>query len=252
MGLKLTPEQIKQWGVNFGAGRPTGVELLHEQKGLVPDSAWKERVYHEKWYPGNTLHMSIGQTYVQVTPAQAVRIYSGIGMKGKVPNLHFAIKIGDRQIPNPPRETVKIHPEYLKVVLAGLKAVVASGTGGATRLGNVEVAGKTGSAEAPPQGSKTHAWFCCYAPADNPRIAICAFVEHGGHGGSTCAPLAKVILEKFFSISTPEEVPEADKKSGHGPDHVAGLTKTKSVSKTKSSSTKSTSHAGSKPKPKAN
>ncbi|HEY9715571.1 MAG TPA: penicillin-binding transpeptidase domain-containing protein, partial [Chroococcales cyanobacterium] len=200
MGLKMKPEMIKEWGVKFGAGRPTGVELRHEGVGLVPDSAWKERVYHEKWYPGNTLHMSIGQTYVQVTPTQAARIFSGIGMKGRVPDLHFVVKIGDRQIPAPKPEKVKVHPEYLKVVLAGLKAVVASGTGGATRLGNVEVAGKTGSAEAPPAGSKTHAWFACYAPADNPRIAVCAFVEHGGHGGSAAAPLAKVVLEKFFSV----------------------------------------------------
>ncbi|MBI2812459.1 MAG: penicillin-binding protein 2 [Candidatus Melainabacteria bacterium] len=203
MGLKLKPEQIKEWGVKFGAGRPTGLELRHEGMGLVPDSAWKERVYHEKWYPGNTLHMSIGQTYVQVTPAQAARIFAGLGMKGQVPNLHFAIKIGDRQIPPPKPEIVKTHPEYLAVVLAGLKAVVASGTGGATKLGGgIEVAGKTGSAEAPPVGSKTHAWFACYAPADKPRIAIAAFVEHGGHGGTTCAPIAKAVLEKFFAIDS--------------------------------------------------
>ena len=209
MGLKMTPEQIKEWGVKFGAGRPTGVELRHESKGLVPDSAWKERVYHEKWYPGNTLHMSIGQTYVQVTPTQAARIYAGLGMKGRVPNLHFAMKIGDRQIPAPAPEMVKTHPEYLKVVLDGLKAVVASGTGGATKLGDVEVAGKTGSAEAPPAGSKTHAWFACYAPADKPRIAISCFVEHGGHGGSAAAPLAKAVLEKYFAVSKPSE---ADKE----------------------------------------
>ena len=198
MALKMTPEMIREWGLYFGAGRPTGVELPHESSGLVPDSKWKERVYHEKWYPGNTLHMSIGQTFLQVTPMQAVRMYAGLGMKGKVPDLHLAIKIGDRQIPPPVAETVKMKKEYMQVVSNGLKAVVASGTGGATRLGNVEVAGKTGSAEAPPTGSKTHAWFCCYAPADNPRIAICAFIEHGGHGGSAAAPVAKVVLERFF------------------------------------------------------
>ena len=198
MALKMTPEQIKEWGMMFGAGRPTGVELPHESSGLVPDGAWKERVYHEKWYPGNTLHMSIGQTFLQLTPLQAARIYAGLGMKGKVPDLHLVIKIGDRQIPPPAHETWKIKKEYMDVVSNGLKAVVASGTGGATRLGNVEVAGKTGSAEAPPAGSKTHAWFCCYAPADNPRIAICAFIEHGGHGGSAAAPVAKVVLERFF------------------------------------------------------
>ncbi len=202
MGLKMTPEQMKAWAVKFGAGRPTGVELRHEGMGLVPDSAWKERVYHEKWYPGNSLHMSIGQTYVQVTPAQAARIFSGFGMRGKVPNLHLVIKIGDRVIPAPRPEIVKTHPEYLNVVLAGLKAVVASGTGGATKLGSVEVSGKTGSAEAPPIGSKTHAWFACYAPSDHPRIAIAAFVEHGGHGGSACAPIAKVILERYFGIAS--------------------------------------------------
>jgi penicillin-binding protein 2 len=112
MGLHMKPEMIKEWGVKFGAGRPTGVELRHEGMGLVPDSAWKERVYHEKWYPGNTLHMSIGQTYVQVTPTQAARIFAGLGMRGQIPNLHFAIKIGDRQIPPPRPEKVKTHPEY--------------------------------------------------------------------------------------------------------------------------------------------
>lgn len=201
MALKMKPEQIKEWAVKFGAARPTGVELRHESKGLVPDSAWKLKYMHEKWYPGNTLHMSIGQTYVQVTPTQAARIYAGLGNKGKVPNLHFVKKIGDRLIPPPAPEMVKTNPVYLKVVLDGLKAVVASGTGGATRLGNVEVAGKTGSAEAPPAGSRTHAWFACYAPADNPQIAISCFVEHGGHGGTAAAPLAKAILEKYFATN---------------------------------------------------
>jgi penicillin-binding protein 2 len=217
MGLKLKPEQIKEWGVKFGAGRTTGIELRHEGMGLVPDSAWKLKVYHEKWYPGNTLHMSIGQTYVQVTPAQAARIFAGLGMRGRVPDLHLVIKVGDRQIPPPRPEKVKVHSQYLDVVLAGLKAVVASGTGGATRLGGIEVAGKTGSAEAPPVGSKTHAWFSCYAPADHPRIAICAFVEHGGHGGSTCAPIARAVLQKFFGLEVqkptePNKIPKTKPK----------------------------------------
>lgn len=222
MALHMTPEMMREVGIKFGAGRPTGVELRHESCGLVPDSKWKERVYHEKWYPGNTLHMSIGQTYVQVTPTQMARIYSGLGMRGRVPDLHFVIKIGDRQIPPPRPEHWKFHKEYLDVVLAGLKAVVASGTGGATKLGNVEVAGKTGSAEAPPQGSKTHAWFACYAPADNPRIAVCAFVEHGGHGGSAAAPIAKEVLQTFFALepaqpevnaSEPSKITKVAKKS---------------------------------------
>jgi penicillin-binding protein 2 len=216
MALHMTPEMMRSVGLKFGAGRPTGVELRHESSGLVPDSKWKERVYHEKWYPGNTLHMSIGQTYVQCTPTQMARIYSGLGMRGRVPDLHFAVKIGDRQIPPPRPEIWKFKKEYLDVVLAGLKAVVASGTGGATKMGNVEVAGKTGSAEAPPTGSKTHAWFACYAPADNPRIAICAFVEHGGHGGSAAAPIAKEILQTFFALEPPKVATPEEAKSKAG------------------------------------
>jgi len=227
MALHMTPEMMKEVGVKFGAGRTTGVELRHESPGLVPDSKWKERVMHEKWYPGNTLHMSIGQTFCQVTPTQMARIYSGLGTRGKVPDLHFIIKIGDRQIPPPHPEHWKFHKEYMDVVAAGLKAVVASGTGGATKLGNVEVAGKTGSAEAPPEGSKTHAWFACYAPADNPRIAICAFVEHGGHGGTACAPIAKALLQEFFKLEpskTDQQQPAAaGAKSGkHGKSAKSG------------------------------
>jgi penicillin-binding protein 2 len=226
MALHMTPEMMREVGIKFGAGRPTGVELRHEGMGLVPDSKWKERVYHEKWYPGNTLHMSIGQTYVQVTPTQMARMYAGIGMRGRVPDLHFVIKIGDRQIPPPKPEHWKFHKEYMDVVLAGLKAVVASGTGGATKLGNVEVSGKTGSAEAPPEGSKTHAWFACYAPSDNPRIAICCFVEHGGHGGSAAAPIAKGILEKFFALE-PAKTPDGKATNRQKPGKLTKQTKKK-------------------------
>ncbi|MCC6978846.1 MAG: penicillin-binding protein 2 [Candidatus Melainabacteria bacterium] len=218
MGLKMTPEMIKDWGVKFGAGRPTGVELRHENSGLVPDSAWKLRVLKEKWYPGNTLHMSIGQTFTQVTPAQGARIFGAFGMRGQVPGLHLVMKIADRQIPPPAKEKIKMNPKYLNVVLEGLKAVVASGTAGATKLGSIEVAGKTGSAEAPPAGSKTHAWFACYAPADKPRIAMCCFVEHGGHGGSVCAPIAKQILEFYFGLKNPTQLvqkPPAAKPKRH-------------------------------------
>jgi len=152
---------------------------------------------------------------VQLTPAQAARVFAGFGMRGRIPNLHMVIKIGDRQIPSPRPEKVKTHERYLNVVLAGLKAVVASGTGGATKLGQIEVAGKTGSAEAPPQGSKTHAWFACYAPADHPRIAVSAFVEHGGHGGSTCAPIAKAVLQKFFGLEVQKLAEAKQSKSTH-------------------------------------
>ncbi|MBX3138249.1 penicillin-binding protein 2 [Candidatus Obscuribacterales bacterium] len=205
MALGLEPEDIKLWGNRFGAGRPTGLELPNERSGLVPDSEWKMRRLHEKWYRGNTIHMSIGQTFLQVTPAQAARMYAGYGMGGRVPFLHLVIKIADRQIPAPRPEVWKVNPVYMKILHDGLKAVVEAGTAGRSRIPEVTMAGKTGSAEAPPKGSKTHGWFACYSPAENPEIACCGFVEHGGHGGTAAAPLVKQMVEQFNGIkrSTP-------------------------------------------------
>lgn len=198
MAMGLTPEQIKEWGLKFGSGRPTGVELPNERSGLIPDANWKMDRLGEQWYRGNTLHMSIGQTYLQVSPIQGARMYAGMGMRGKVPGMHLVIKIGERQIPAPKPETWYVDEQYMKIVTDGLYAVCHGGTGGRGALPNVSVSGKTGSAEAPPKGSKTHAWFACYAPSENPEIAACAFVEHGGHGGSGAAPITKAVLEKFF------------------------------------------------------
>lgn len=214
MALGLEPEDIKLWGNRFGAGRPTGLELPNERSGLVPDSEWKMRRLHEKWYRGNTIHMSIGQTFLQVTPAQAARMYAGYGMGGRVPFLHLVIKIADRQIPAPRPEVWKVNPVYMKILHDGLKAVVEAGTAGRSRIPEVTMAGKTGSAEAPPKGSKTHGWFACYSPAENPEIACCGFVEHGGHGGTAAAPLVKQMVEQFNGIkrSTPGVKTESNAK----------------------------------------
>ncbi len=88
----------------------------------------------------------------------------------------------------------------MKVRSDGLRAVVQGRTAGRVNMPEVAISGKTGSAEAPPKGSKTHGWFCCYAPSEKPEIAICAFVEHGGHGGTAAAPLAKMVLQEYFGI----------------------------------------------------
>lgn len=214
MAMGLTPEMIKEWGENFGAGRKTGVELPNEKSGLVPDAEWKMNRLRETWYKGNTLHMSIGQTYLQVTPLQAARMYSGIGMRGRVPASHLVIKIGERQIPAPKPEVYRPTEAYMKCVTDGLYAVVHGGTGGRARLESVSVSGKTGSAEAGVKGSKTHAWFACYAPSDKPEIAVAAFVEHGGHGGSGAAPLCKAVLEQYFGLKN-NAVVATKPKGGH-------------------------------------
>jgi membrane peptidoglycan carboxypeptidase len=107
------------------------------------------------------------------------------------------------------------------IVRQALRDVVASekGTGKRARMGNVAVAGKTGTAQVirmddrdpkadkPPRKERDHAWFACYAPADAPEIVIVVLVEHGGHGGEAAAPIAREILEEYFGSTRREEMP---------------------------------------------
>lgn len=197
IGKRLTPEKIKEWGIKLGAGRKTGIELLGEEKGIVPDESWKKKIIHEPWYPGNTLHYAIGQGFLLLTSTQAARIYSGIATGKEIPKLKL-IKQVDSYITNQkPKEKFYIDPEILKVVKKGLVLCVEAGTGQAAKLNNIKVAGKTGSAEV--KGSqRTHSWFAAYAPIDQPEIVVVAIAEKAGHGGTVAAPIVKAVLEKYF------------------------------------------------------
>lgn len=196
---RLTPKQIKDWGVKLGGGEKSGIELLGEEIGIVPDGEWKKKNTGEPWYPGNTLHYSIGQGFVLVTPTQVARIYSAIANGNKVPKLQLVKQIDKYTKPFQLTETYKINPEFLKVIQDGLLLCIEKGTGVASKLEKVKIAGKTGSAEVP--GShKTHGWFVAYAPQDKPEILLVILTEKAGHGGSIAAPIAKKIFERFFEL----------------------------------------------------
>jgi len=210
LAQKLTPEDISRWGLKLGAGRKSGIELIGEEVGIVPDSKWKEEQIGEQWYPGNTLHYSIGQGFLLITPLQIARIYSAIANGSKVPKLQL-IKTIDRYIkPLQIAESYKVDPSYLEIVREGLEMCVDSGTGGVSKLENVKVAGKTGSAEV--VGSKkTHSWFVAYAPAENPEITVVVINEKAGHGGSVAAVVAKKILSNYFKEDENKEKEELAK-----------------------------------------
>ena len=195
---KLTPKQIKQWGVKLGAGKKTGIELGGEESGIVPDEDWKKKNLNEHWYPGNTLHYSIGQSFLLVTPLQAARIYSAIATGSKIPRLYIVDQIDKNKKRPTMFETFSLDPSLLKVVQKGLEKCVEEGTGQASKLEKIKVAGKTGSAEVPGTG-KTHGWFAAYAPAEKPEIVVIVISEKAGHGGTIAAPVAKKIFEGYFN-----------------------------------------------------
>ncbi len=204
IGRRLTPEQMKKWGVILGAGRNSGIELLGEEKGIVPDQAWKKKNIGEPWYPGNTLHYAIGQSFLLITPTQAARIYSGIATGSTVPKLQLVKKVSDYIKVNKAPEKYNFDPALLKVVKEGLEKCVHEGTGQASKVEGIKIAGKTGSAEVIGTG-KTHGWFAAYAPADKPEIVVVVLAEKAGHGGSIAAPIAKKIFENYFQDRLKEQ-----------------------------------------------
>lgn len=205
LGQKLGPEKIAETARSFGLGQPTGIDLPHERKGLVPDPDWKRRVLKEPWYGGETLNYSIGQGYLHVTPLQMAVAVMGIANRGVMYRPHLVKRIvseeGQEIQAFEPEviHQVQANPAHWEAVIEGMVRVVEQGTAGAARVPGVRVAGKTGSAEFR-KGGKTHAWFVAFAPADQPRVVVCVMAEESGGGGAVAAPIAGEWLRAFFEL----------------------------------------------------
>jgi penicillin-binding protein 2 len=201
LGLRLGPDRMAQMSRNMGLGKQSGILLGHEAAGIIPDTAWKRQRFNEKWYPGESANMSIGQGYVTITPLQAAVMISTVANGGKVirPKLSRPPAEAEAQDPG----IVNLwKPETKKMLRGALYDVVDHGTGTAAKIPGYTASGKTGSAEAR-KGGKTHAWFVCYSPSDKPRIAIAVMLEEIGHGGSFAAPVAGKLLRQFYGIPEP-------------------------------------------------
>lgn len=217
VGDKLGVDALAQYAKGCGLGKTTGVKLDNEHKGLIPTSAWKKARYSEPWQGGENLSIAIGQGYNLVTPLQMAVLTAAIGNGGTLyrPRILKAVK-------SPGGTVVKqVEPEItggipasrdtLAIVKQGLTDVVEGSRGTARRIKiqGVEIAGKTGTAQvfSVKQGEvidtdklkyvlKDHAWFVCYAPAENPVIAVSVIIEHGEHGSTAAAPVAQAVLKQ--------------------------------------------------------
>lgn len=195
---RMKPEWISDTGRQFGAGEETGLELKGEAKGVVPDPEWKKKHMKEIWFPGNTLHLSIGQSFLQLTPVQVAKMYSGLANEGYIAEPHL-VKDLEKEILKP---IDGISKESFKIVTRALEECVDRGTGQASKLKGIRIAGKTGSAEVQGYENSTHGWFASFAPVEDPQIVVVVFMEGGGHGGSVAAPVAKKVYEEYFKSLT--------------------------------------------------
>ncbi|MBA7588570.1 Peptidoglycan D,D-transpeptidase MrdA [subsurface metagenome] len=188
----------------FGLGEKTGIDLPEEAIGTIPSAQWKKREVKEIWFPGDTINLSIGQGYLLLTPLQVHNLITTIAAEGEVYKLHLVKKIISadgktvEEIKPEIYRKVDFSPDTFKIIKEGLRQTILKGTGWRVNIKESTVAGKTGTAQNP-QG-ETHAWFIGFAPYEDPEICITVFLENGGEGGEAAAPIARAMLEKYFSI----------------------------------------------------
>jgi penicillin-binding protein 2 len=221
MGNAAGIEAIDQTGDDLGLGKTSGIEITSESPGVLPGPDWMRIHYpRERWSQAYTANVSIGQGYDLVTPLQLAMVYATVANGGVsyYPKLVQSVTsmVDGTPILNEKGEPVvnpapKVHrdlrfdfpAQQIQLARRGLWKVVNEdgGTGGKARLAGVQVAGKTGTAQAMTEGKKdTIAWFACFAPFDNPKYTIVVMVQGGEHGGSVAAPIATRILERSLAM----------------------------------------------------
>jgi penicillin-binding protein 2 len=210
----------------FGLGKKTGIDIEGEVSGLLPSQEWKMARHKQKWYAGDTISVGIGQGYNLTTPLQlafATAILAGNGTAFR-PHLVKQVLNNNkevvREIAKEPLYTLNLNPDNLQAVRNALVDVTRPG--GTAALAGADAAyafaGKTGTSQVigMKQGEKyveskvrerfrDHALFITYAPAENPKIALSVLVENGGHGGSTAAPIARMVMDYYLLGKLPSE-----------------------------------------------
>ncbi|MFI5371186.1 MAG: penicillin-binding protein 2 [Candidatus Eisenbacteria bacterium] len=188
----------------LGFGGRTGIDLPQERSGLVPSVAFYEKRFgkgHNR--PGQMLNLAIGQGELLVTPLQLALMAAQVSMNGRPLRPHVVSSIGGVGPERPghaPQTGFVTSAANWETVHRAMQLVVDGGTGTASRVPGVPVAGKTGTAQNP--HGRDHAVYLCYAPADDPRIAMAFVIENSGHGGSVAAPMAGAILRTLFAPDT--------------------------------------------------
>jgi penicillin-binding protein 2 len=206
IGMRMGIDRISKYAKMLGFGAKTGIDLPSEESGLVPSEEWVQRVFHRKWYPGETISVSIGQGAVTVTPMQVAYMIGGLASGGDFKQPHLlkdAQNIGERR--------VNISESTVEKVTQGMYGVVneGGGTAAAIKLQGIEFCGKSGTAQVIGENAKTrfgkgekkfnnNAWFVGYAPRRDPEIVVAVLVEEGGHGASASGPIVRDIIKAYY------------------------------------------------------
>jgi penicillin-binding protein 2 len=238
LGQRLGVERMADYARRFRLGSRTLVRLNNEAGGLVPTARWKLRRFGIPWQKGEDLVTAIGQGFLLATPIQMCVFYGAIANGGVFVKPRVVLRVEDadggvvKKVQPQAVGKLDLSPSTITFLQRALEGVVQepNGTGRAGllrgRLRGLRVAGKTGTAQVirvpeddekeneseVPYKFRDHAWFVAYAPAEAPEIVVAVLVEHGGHGGSAAAPLARQVMEAYFKNRP--KVQEAEGEAG--------------------------------------
>ncbi len=212
--LKVGFERWTKYGEEFGFGSKTGIDLLEEDPGLLPSEEYFDKIYGKnRWTRGYLISLSIGQGEVGVSPLQMANYAATIGNGGVVYTPHVVKAIRDEETRRLREKVITsrrmtISRRVWDIIRDGMVRCVnePGGTGSAAKVPGIVVAGKTGTAQNP--HGEAHSWFVGYAPAENPKIAICVLAENAGYGGVIAAPIAGLCIEKYINRTINRNQPQ--------------------------------------------
>lgn len=207
--LRVGLDNLDRYAKMFGLGRKTGIDIDGEENGFIPDKNYYVKLYGKDWPRSILCSLGIGQGEISVTPLQEAQYVSLIAEDGNGYTPHLVKGYMDKETGKfVPFKYKKIHvnvrKEIFDIVKKGMFLVVnGNGTAASIRLKNIQIAGKTGTAQNP--HGKDDAWFIGFAPFDNPQIAVAVIVENVGFGATYAAPIVqKMIMAYLDKKKTPQ------------------------------------------------
>lgn len=219
--FKSTAEAYDNWYKHmqsFGVGTQLGIDLYGESKGILYPYTYFDKLYGKNsWRSTNVISLSIGQGEVGITPLQMANVVAIVANRGYFITPHILKYIGDeKKIPDEftKRRYASVDTQYYETVVEGMARVVNNGTARIAQIKDIQVCGKTGTAQNP--HGDDHSVFIGFAPMYNPKIAIAVVVENGGFGARWAAPIASLMMEYYLSKHAPTTRPDLQKRMEEG------------------------------------
>lgn len=190
--------------VSMGFGYPLGIDLPGEKRGMIPNSAFYDRAYRGSWNGLTIISISIGQGEVTLTPLQIANLGATIANRGYYITPHVVKEVESEALDTTytKKHYTMVDRSHYEEVVQGMRQAVLGGTCRGANIPDIEVCGKTGTAQ---NRGKDHSAFMGFAPMNNPKIAIAVYVENGGFGAVYGVPIGKLMMEKYLKGELSEQ-----------------------------------------------